>query len=639
MISSLALRRLRVMRSGAAVYDERFSRGVNIIRGENGSGKSTVADFIFYVLGGEFDAWKDSARLCQQVQAEIETASGVITVKRDIAGKQEPAYCYFAPMEDAETHGIDGWHRHPIRRIADPGVLSYSQILFRSAGIPEAPSEGGSNVTAHQILRLLYADQQTPAGKLFRFESFDTRDIRQAVGELMVGINGYELYTVQLDLRQAKAEYADKERDYRAALAGLPSADGLASVSSLDERRAEISSDIAQMRSEIADVDNRLPSDTASAFLAARTKKQAGLKSLNADLQTAETRAYDLETEIGEIDDFLGHLEEMSAKIDAASSVADLLGDIDFTYCPACLQPLDDGKEGHCAVCSRPVDPERQASRYLQIRIDTQLQIRESRQLLLAKRNASEEVDARIRTLRRQYRVGVDEFAASYDVSNSPRESFLAERNKTVGRLERELAYLEAMREILQRVDRLSAERAQLNDKIAALNATQARLNAASLSRLNKAMDVVSTVAKILLRADIKRQEEFENPTIFTMDFGDDAMKVDGKMNFAESSNVILKNSSILALFSAATLDANFWHPRFLLMDNVEDKGMEQGRSHNFQRLIVARSALAKYPHQVIFTTSMLAPELEESAMTVGAKYTRDNKTLDFGALARSDRG
>lgn len=81
---------------------------------------------------------------------------------------------------------------------------------------------------------------------------------------------------------------------------------------------------------------------------------------------------------------------------------------------------------------------------------------------------------------------------------------------------------------------------------------------------------------------------------------------------------------------SAATLDEKFFHPRFLLMDNVEDKGMEDERSHNFQKLIIARPEAAAFEHQIIFTTSTIAPELDISAYTIGPSYDHDHKTLDI---------
>ena len=58
--SSFWIRRLRVLRRGVAVYDQNFHPGVNIVLGENGSGKSTIADFIFYILDGEFENWSYS---------------------------------------------------------------------------------------------------------------------------------------------------------------------------------------------------------------------------------------------------------------------------------------------------------------------------------------------------------------------------------------------------------------------------------------------------------------------------------------------------------------------------------------------------------------------------------------------------
>jgi hypothetical protein len=80
----------------------------------------------------------------------------------------------------------------------------------------------------------------------------------------------------------------------------------------------------------------------------------------------------------------------------------------------------------------------------------------------------------------------------------------------------------------------------------------------------------------------------------------------------------------------AACQDEQFYHPRFALFDNIEDKGMEQDRSHNFQALIAEMSASARLQHQIIFTTSMLNPALDEERYVVGPHYTHDNRTLRF---------
>ncbi|ADM09290.1 hypothetical protein PB2503_06112 [Parvularcula bermudensis HTCC2503] len=104
------------------------------------------------------------------------------------------------------------------------------------------------------------------------------------------------------------------------------------------------------------------------------------------------------------------------------------------------------------------------------------------------------------------------------------------------------------------------------------------------------------------------------------------------KMNFAESSNVFLKNSAVLAILLAALKDDKFFHTRFVLFDNVEDKGTESKRSHLFQKLIVEKTTEVEKPFQVIFTTSMMNPELDMEDYVIGPHYTHSKRTLDFDA-------
>jgi len=67
------------------------------------------------------------------------------------------------------------------------------------------------------------------------------------------------------------------------------------------------------------------------------------------------------------------------------------------------------------------------------------------------------------------------------------------------------------------------------------------------------------------------------------------------------------------------------------MMDSIEDKGMEPERAHNFQRLIVRNVELAASECQVIFGTSMIAPDLEDPAYTVGRRSTQQHRTLAIG--------
>lgn len=626
--SQFHFKRLRVMQGGDPVYDQSFHMGVNIIRGENGAGKSTIADFIFYVLGGEFDNWKSVAADCDEVQAEIGTASGVLTVKRSIDKAQTPAMVFFGTCEEAAAQGLDGWQSYPIRRTAG-GNESFSQIMFRASGIPEAQSQGAANITMNQLLRLVYADQRTPASFLFRYESFDTGEIREAVGDLVCGIRGYESYETELELRKLNKQFDELDAQYRALLKSLPEEEALARVESVDSRLKELEAEYARLAEEIANVDETVDDEEVKDFLAESKKAAADIRKVRGRIAELEQKIHTNDLEVADLTNFIAHLEDLSEKLPKAQKSSEIIGSIEFTHCPACLAPLNGTSDpDHCVLCGSETDPEQEQSRYLQIKLDLDIQIRESRQLLDDKESETAHAKKELRRLRSDYQEQLSEFTVRYEISSGPRESFVAERYQRLGQIDRELTQLSRLRERAGELEEVSARKAAVQANINKKKERQKALEAASARRRRIALTNVSEKAKTFLRQDLDRQDEFRHADTVEVNFRDNSIFVDGDLNFAESSNVIVKNSVILALFAAATEDKEFLHPRFLLMDNVEDKGMEDPRSHNFQDIIVKASETAKLDHQIIFTTSTINPELDGDELTIGPHYTHQRRTL-----------
>ena len=72
--------------------------------------------------------------------------------------------------------------------------------------MPEVRNELSGNVTVHQILRLLYADQLSPIDELFRAERFDSALLRDTVGRLLCGAYDMRLYENELRLRELDKE-------------------------------------------------------------------------------------------------------------------------------------------------------------------------------------------------------------------------------------------------------------------------------------------------------------------------------------------------------------------------------------------------------------------------------------------------
>ena len=279
-------------------------------------------------------------------------------------------------------------------------------------------------------------------------------------------------------------------------------------------------------------------------------------------------------------------------------------------------------------MCRSPLDMERERGRYNQIRLDMEIQARESRQLIDQKESQRNVARQELRQLRRDHEQELSSFDLRYGGGNGPREAFLAARTNRLGHIDAEIDFLLRSLGIAEQIEMLTHKKITIASELDKLNARRELLQSEANQRRSLALSKMSRICADILRGDLERQPEFASAKVVKYDFLSDSISVDGLLNFAESSNVFLKNAAILALFLAAGRDGEFFHPRFLLIDNVEDKGMEVERSHLFQRMIVERVTELQGPYQVIFTTSMMNPKLELADYTIGPAYTSGRRTL-----------
>jgi len=77
--------------------------------------------------------------------------------------------------------------------------------------IPEVKEE--NNISIHQILRLLYIDQESPTGSLFYYEQFDSQSTREAVADLLLGVYNQDLYTHKSDLQNSEKRLEELKRE------------------------------------------------------------------------------------------------------------------------------------------------------------------------------------------------------------------------------------------------------------------------------------------------------------------------------------------------------------------------------------------------------------------------------------------
>ncbi len=198
------------------------------------------------------------------------------------------------------------------------------------------------------------------------------------------------------------------------------------------------------------------------------------------------------------------------------------------------------------------------------------------------------------------------------------------------GYLERQIEDLGQKSALIERIDALSRARAQLNAEISDLKVAIEASERAQREQLSKAYTSISDNVAELLRADLLRQDTFAKADSIAFSFGDDRLSVGGESFFSASSMVYLRNSFFAAFLKSALADPTFRHPRFLILDTIEDKGMEPERSHHFQNLLAKMSQDSPVDHQLIYATAMISPDLEDSNFVIDRFYTHNHRTLNF---------
>ncbi|MCK4821333.1 AAA family ATPase, partial [bacterium] len=279
--SSITINRLVVMAGHKAAYDQRFHKGVNIIRSAgNSTGKSTIMDFIFFVLGGDIGEWTDEAIFCDYVIAEISFSNKKVTLKREIGdNRHPPIYMYEGVYDEALENSLD-WLKFSHRRSNERE--SFSQAFFRLLGYPENKLSTFANITIHELLRLVYCDQLTAVNHIFKHQDFDPEEMRLTVGEFLLGVDDLDLHGLRLQLREEEKELANLTGRLKATKDVLIAAD-------LPPEINEIRSQIEKYGNERDELRERINSLESPAHKVRQVEESEDIKTIRKELTETKT--------------------------------------------------------------------------------------------------------------------------------------------------------------------------------------------------------------------------------------------------------------------------------------------------------------------------------------------------------------
>ncbi|MBY5855657.1 hypothetical protein ACC696_12915 [Rhizobium ruizarguesonis] len=629
----LIVRRLVVKRGVNVAYDERFHAGVNVVRGDNSSGKSTILNFIFFGLGGDLSKldWSGHALLCDHVWVEVELNGNPAVLRRKIdAATQSDMEIFGGRYEAAVEAPIESWLRYSYSR--SQNKESFSQALFRLLGMPDVAVEGTSSITMHQILRLLYADQLSPTDSLFRFEGYDPENLREAIGNLLCGAFDTAIYESQQLRRVKERELQEVSAELRSIFRVVGGEESLG-LGWISQKRASLLADRERLLESITQKEELFYSSAASDRLTLTQQKELynAVQKLQQELAAAQEALSGIEFEISDSQSFI---ESLKRKVDAlrdARLAADIVPDVHFTTCPACYADVLEA-ENHafsCHLCKTPIDPDRARDRVTGIINELSIQIKQSERLQGIRGERLKTQTSKAESLKTAWTAKSRELAAITARPTSKVREDIRELHRQLGYIDKSIEDVEAQVKLANKIGDLSARRVSLDLAIKDLDSKIQSLKRSQTDRLRIARTAIERETITILKRDLKRQDSFVDPKRVDFSFGKNSITVDDHTYFSASSRVVLKTAFLVGFLAAALKDSEFRHPRFLMIDITEDKGMEQARSHNFQRQVIETSAASAVEHQVILATAMPWSEIPEQ-LFVGRFSTLEKGTLNF---------
>ncbi|HFF9519421.1 TPA: AAA family ATPase, partial [Serratia marcescens] len=311
---------------------------------------------------------------------------------------------------------------------------------------------------------------------------------------------------------------------------------------------------------------------------------------------------------------------------------------VQFQFCPSCLSELHSYSDGGCSLCKSHAPEGSEAPQLLRMKNEISVQLKESKYLLEHNVEKLKGLKLQAPILKKNVHALVREYDAVSAVWENAYEIEFEALTKALGRVEEEInqAYesqklSDVISELQKNRDDLQSEKERLVSLIESLQSKEE----------NRKEDISRTVESImarLLKLDLPLQTEFIDPKQINFSFVDNEVYVNGSKNFSESSAVVLRHIFHLALLTASLEKPYMRLPRFLMLDGIDDGGMEKERSHNLQKIIVQEAETYKYDFQLIYATSEINPEYDNTDLIVGRYFNPEDRSLNVSYIA-TDNG
>jgi len=286
--------------------------------------------------------------------------------------------------------------------------------------------------------------------------------------------------------------------------------------------------------------------------------------------------------------------------------------------------------KGCCHLCGTESNKDQKNITMLRMQNEIDIQLRESLKLLEKKLKELDDLNAKKKQFRTDLRKKINMISATITSLNSADEEIIYNLYRQIGEAEEKIKNLDKVEMLYKSINELSEERdisqAEVNRLKDIINLRKNQF----IKRTPEITKIISNHLIAILRSDVGAEEDFKDAESIEFDFASSRVSVNGKTAFSESGTVYLNNSFHFALF-LASLDKSYVRlPRFMVLDGIENGGMEDARSRNFQKIIKNKLEQYSCSNQLILATKSIHPDLDNSRYVVGRTFTKSKKSIDL---------
>lgn len=367
----LSIRKVEYIGDKYTYESPTFGDGVSFIAAENGGGKSTFFNLIYYGLGGRVEEFVPDSKV-----RHTEILDDTNNLVRLVIGIDDELFTLSRRFGDNNitvikaTAEVDGVQvelqaaTYPLSRRED--AKTFSDWLLEKLNIPVVDIfQGGKQFKLNfpDLIRLVYHNQSPDPNGIYKSPDtasyvHDTLEVRRAIFEILVGKTLVELYEAIGKQKNAEREYQAAKsvhQEYKDIVGHLLRASGISestNVPALNERRDELKAQIeALLDSRRAFSHGHLGDEQAQQTFDAELQQVVELEGLR---RTIEEQREQLAREVGRLVDVEQSLEADILRINKVIYAHSQLNLFSRDTCPYCLNDVM-RTPGHC-VCGERVD-------------------------------------------------------------------------------------------------------------------------------------------------------------------------------------------------------------------------------------------------------------------------------------------